>query len=518
MSEHEQGESRRKFLQKIAALLCCQSLLKPLSAGADESVSDKLPFKVSNWTGDDFTIGHKLRAGDLPTFPASPERTVDFVIIGGGIAGLTAAHKLKDKDILLLEQYDSIGGHARGGSYRGIDYSWGSAYTSTINGTTGELFSDLGIKPVELDTDRNSWYWQQKWYGGVKSSTTNELYGQFDRLMATAGPIFNKLQKEEDQEMSPAFAELDATPFASCFKDFSAEFTSIIDSFCRSSLCGGINQISALAGYSLLAKLVSPIHVFKGGNAAITRALMSSLSSSGTGRMLTNTFVWKVEIQNDGASVIYTTADGVCHRVQCRHAIIATSPMVAARQLSHIENQLRAQLLMFKFGSYLVANCLMKKKLFNESYDCFVGAPYTFADITVAETPYTATGSYTASMGSVLTVYQPYPAGSEGRALLMTGDRQQFARQLAGELEKLIEGFEKDLDEMVLTRWGHALAILGPGYYTRLKKIQPFQERFSLAHSSIAGGPTIEAALRGGTLSAQNALKIPPKVSMLVGL
>ena len=38
------------------------------------------------------------------------ETIYDTVIIGGGIAGLTAAYMLRDKNILLLEQEDRFGG------------------------------------------------------------------------------------------------------------------------------------------------------------------------------------------------------------------------------------------------------------------------------------------------------------------------------------------------------------------------------------------------------------------------
>lgn len=515
----EDRESRRNFLQKLATLMCWQLMAEQVSklpCRAQEPAARQLPFKVSAWTGDDFSIGHQLRNGKLPEFPNAAERTVDFVIVGGGVAGLTAAHALKDHDFVLLEQYGAAGGHARGGSFRGVDYSWGSAYTGTTDDTSSKLFADLGIKPVKLEASRNAWYWQEKWFSGVSSAADNELFKQFNKLIAEARSATGKIQWGEGRQYSPDFLRLDTTPFASCFKDYNLQFASLIDSYCRSAFCGGIDQISALAGYALLADLDEPIHVFKGGNSAIARALVASIESTGKNRIFTDTFVWKVEVQDNGASIVYSTADGTCHRIQCRHAIVATSPMVAARQLSHVEDSLRGQLLMFKFGSYLVANCLTKKKLFNGAYDSYVGQPFTFADLIVAETPYMAVGEYKPSMGSVLTVYQPYPAGSAGRSLLMAGDRENFAREISSQLETLVTGLCSELDEMVLTRWGHALAIVAPGYFSRLQKIKPLQERFSLAHSTITGGPSVNAAIRGGELAAKNALKAPTKVSMLV--
>lgn len=502
-----EAQSRRAFLRNLALIFAGGSFVDSREAFAEEISESKLPFKISPWTGDDFTLGHKLRLGDVPASPLASERKVDVVIVGGGIAGLTAAHKLKDQDVLLLEQYDSAGGHARGGRFRGIDYSWGSAYASTEDGAANELYAELNIKPTVLSAEKNSWYWQQRWCSAGGRSANSELKDNFDKLLKQSAPVLLAVRKDANGERSAQFAELDGSLFSSVLKDYPEPFVNLVDSYCRSAFCGGINQISALAGYSLLEDLQSPVAVFYGGNSAIAKALSDSVAKAGVGRVVTGAFVWKVEMKDEGAVILYSTADGACHKIECRHVIVATSPMVAARQLAHVEDKLRAQLLMFKFGAYLVANCLMKEKVFEQSYDCFTASPEGFTDLVVAEAPYIASNQYKPEMGSVLTVYQPYSPGSPGRALMLAGDRAMFARKITEQLESLIDKFLPAMEEMVLTRWGHAIAIPGPGYFSRLNKINLMLPGLSLAHSSLAGGPYVEAAIKGGSMAAANAKK-----------
>lgn len=527
MPSKSDHESRRKFLKSLGILLGCQYLgtnvfaaqdTPAARAGNEGSAAGK--YKIGAWTGDDFTLGHKLRAGEFPTFPEKAEKKVDFVIVGGGISGLTAAYNLKDQDFLLLEQYADMGGHSRGSSYEGIDYSYGAAYIGPVDGIYGELYSALSIEPVALPPDRNQFFFENEWYVGPNGDSKKPFYKEFDRFLKECEPIWKDLPEEPEPTKVPTgnMAKLDSTLFSSCLTGYSKEFISVINSFCRSSFGGGVNELSALAAYSLLQDLVSETHVFKGGNPAIGRALAKKVEAAGSQRCFKNAFVWKVEVKEGGASVVYSLADGSVHRVDCKHVIVATPPLVASRQLAHIPDMQKAQLFAFKYCSYLVANLLMKKKLFNGHYDCFVGDPFTLADITVAETPYMKTNTYKPEMGSVLTVYQPYSNGVEGRMLFMADNREETASNVVKQVEKLVPGFLSAIDEVVLTRWGHALAIIGPNYFSRLANIHKLQasNAYSLCHSSLYGWPAVECAITAGTTCAGRAKKLAANPGFVV--
>ncbi|HEY9787509.1 MAG TPA: FAD/NAD(P)-binding protein, partial [Candidatus Obscuribacterales bacterium] len=169
--------TRRDFLKQLAIFLAAGSGAALADALAQQAARAwpelRGELKIAPWTGDDFTFGHRLRDLKTPVFPDKIERTVDFVIIGGGIAGLCAAYYLKDHNFLLLEQYEDLGGHARGGNYKGIGYSYASQYFNYADGLIGELLHALGLNPVKLDTTKNAWLWEKNWLPGVSGQDSN---------------------------------------------------------------------------------------------------------------------------------------------------------------------------------------------------------------------------------------------------------------------------------------------------------------------------------------------------------
>ena len=74
----------------------------------------------------------------------------DTVIIGGGLSGLTAAWHLREKDILVLESEDRIGGRLYSLQRDGYWLNLGAGVFSSGKSHVRDLVDELGLKTISI--------------------------------------------------------------------------------------------------------------------------------------------------------------------------------------------------------------------------------------------------------------------------------------------------------------------------------------------------------------------------------
>jgi len=100
--------------------------------------------------GPSATLGHRLRDGFRPLPPGPPERR-EVVVLGGGIAGLSAAWRLARAgldDFAVLELEPEAGGTAVSGQGKVAPHPWGAHYVpvpSPENRALTRLLKELGV-------------------------------------------------------------------------------------------------------------------------------------------------------------------------------------------------------------------------------------------------------------------------------------------------------------------------------------------------------------------------------------
>ena len=81
---------------------------------------------------------------------ARSEHVHDAVIVGGGIAGLAAAWDLRNRDILVLEASDRLGGRIRSEQRGEYWLNLGAHVFSGPGSATGRLVADVGVESVPV--------------------------------------------------------------------------------------------------------------------------------------------------------------------------------------------------------------------------------------------------------------------------------------------------------------------------------------------------------------------------------
>src|SRR5688572_21681636 len=118
MSTFNRREILAAFLGlPVAFAACRRTAVPPLPAGEIVGASD--------------VFGHRLRDSQPIEVSTDAWEHVPVVIVGGGVAGLTAAWRLLKsgfEDFVLLELENAPGGTSRSGSNRFISFPWGAHY------------------------------------------------------------------------------------------------------------------------------------------------------------------------------------------------------------------------------------------------------------------------------------------------------------------------------------------------------------------------------------------------------
>ena len=164
--------TRRDFLNGAALTLAAGSTLSPKSlialeqattgtaiGGPEQSYYPPILTGIRGSHAGSFEVAHNLAwRGNKPEQYTQLDETYDLVIVGGGISGLASAYLYRqqagaDKKILILDNHDDFGGHAKrnefklgdrtllgiGGSVNLESY----AFSDTVNRVLEELGVDL---------------------------------------------------------------------------------------------------------------------------------------------------------------------------------------------------------------------------------------------------------------------------------------------------------------------------------------------------------------------------------------
>ncbi|HKW65399.1 MAG TPA: FAD-dependent oxidoreductase [Candidatus Acidoferrum sp.] len=495
---------RRKFLGTGSAALV------GLSLKSEKRIE-------GGFVNDSFQMGHLLR--DRASFPP-PKRIEKFpvVIVGGGIAGLSAAWRLRKRgfaDFVLLEMNAQAGGNARWGENEFTAYPWAAHYVP-VPGPKAiyvrELFEDLGaLKDGQWEerylafSPQERLFLYGRWQDGIEPAVglTQKDREQFQRLEN----LFTEFRKGGsftiplERGRSSKDAALDHISFADWLREQGFDSRLLLwymNYACRDDYGALAADTSAWAGIHYFSSREpeekGPL-TWPEGNGWITRRLLERVGQN----IRSNHMVHRVTPGRTGVSVFAGDTE-----FQAEFLIFAAPTFLASYLF---ENLPRLQ--DFVYSPWLTANLTL------ERYPESRGAEPSW-DTVFLDSP---TLGYVDAMHQSLrthvdrTVWTFYWALAEGapahnRQFLLDKDWSFWKEAVLRDLERVHRDIRQCVSRIDVMRMGHAMIrpAVGSIFSEERSRIRTFQDRVFFANSDLSAISIFEEAQHHGVEAAQKVL------------
>lgn len=512
------------------------------------------------FVGTSHEAGHRLRDGLRPAPADDAWKTADVVIVGGGVAGLSAARQLKQAgvDFVLLELEPEVGGTAVSGESPVVAYPWAAHYLPVPlphNAELIELLDEMDLLEGRTDDGapivaeqflcrdpQERLFIDGKWQEGLFpwAHASDDDIAQLKSFQAA----IDRWVAWRDSDGKRAFS----IPVANCSTNdevlgldnlsmqqwmtdhgwTSRHLKWYVDYACRDDYGLNLDQTSAWAGIFYFAARVSEPGVesqsfitWPEGNGRLVDHLrayvadhiltghaVSQIVPPGDDTIGDEKFT-KVIVFQTTSSKSQTSSPPEAQGWRARHVIFAAPPFLTPHLVSGYREHGPGCIRDFEFGSWLVANLHLDDR---PSDNGFVMS----WDNVIYDSPslgyVTATHQRGIDRGpTVLTYYYPlcHASTKVARERLLRLSWEEWADVVLSDLERAhpeIRSLTRRLDIM---RWGHAMIRPTPGFISgpaRAECSKPFRN-IHFAHSALSGIPLFEEAFHHGNRAASAILE-----------
>jgi protoporphyrinogen oxidase len=432
----------------------------------------------------------------------------DVVVVGGGIAGLTAAYRLREHRILLLEAGDEVGGRVKS-SQRGPYWVNLGAQFLAGEGPLWALVSELGLETFSLRESHPALALRNKL---VVSEVPARAALQLPlSLSARLGMVrlglklrrtYKRLARNRDATDAQRFRErLDQVSSEEYFSEpRNEDVQAILRAFIRFWMGAEPHEVSAghtalYIGLSVASlREVPPFSLVDGGNQRIPAALAESLGE----RILTTATVSDVVRRDGVVEVSYSCPGGDARTVTARECIVAVPAYVALEIVSGLSDEERRALDAVRYGAYVSVGFFTGERG-SRPWDHIYAATVVDKSFQVVSNPATVLhrGEGRARGGALLV----YAGGDPARQLLERSDAE-IVNAFQTDLEDLLPGLNSSIEEAVVQRWPKAIPYWEPGGRGLTKALREPSVQIHFAADYLAY-PSMQVAATAATTTAR---------------
>jgi glycine/D-amino acid oxidase-like deaminating enzyme len=502
--------TRREF---IAGVVAAPALVR---------LTRKAPRPIAGgFVEDGMTLGHSLRDG-LAAPPRVPERRrVRVAIVGGGVAGLSAAWELDRRgfrDFVVLELLDRAGGNARSGANEVSAYPWAAHYVPVPGPRATlvrELFEELGLLRDGVWDERSLCFSPQErlfmfgeWHAGVEpefamTAADRADFRRFADVVAAhhaSGeftiPSALGVRRDSPLDRLSMDAWLTAQGFTS------PRLRWYVDYACRDDFGAAARQSSAWAGIHYFAAREpneqGPL-TWPAGNGWIVERLLAKLSA------YVRTGAPVARVRREGSRWRLTTP-GVEYEADV--VVWAAPAFVAPYVVDELHD--RRHRADFVYSPWLTANLTL------ERWPAERGFPPAWDNV-IYDSPglgYVVATHQSLRTSEERTVWTYYHAFAEltpeqARQQLLTRDWAYWRDRILDDLSRAHPDIHDCVSRIDVLRLGHAMIRPTVGFLILPDRTAPASlPQFFHAHSDQSGLSLFEEAQYHGVTAAREALSV----------
>ena len=349
------NKSKRNFLKTIGTSILILPFL--------QFCGDKILGLIIKLSGTNHILGHRLRFQDFPK-PVK-EINIDYLIIGGGIAGLSAGRQLSKKgifDFLIIELEKDLGGNSSNGENQYSKFPLGAHYLPLPNFEDKELLKFLEEVKIITGYENNGFpvfdeqqltfapderlFYKNSWQEGLipKSGNSDLENNEFDVFFSKmndyrlAKGLDNKflfdipVSKVSDDLENKKLDSITMKKWLDINHFSTKPLHDYVDYCCKDDFGLGADYVSAWAGIHYFAARKQNLKhnndcvlTWPEGNAR----LANHLQKYSENKNIKNHLVYNVKIENNKAiATIFDNSKNTSTKIVAKKIIMATPQFV----------------------------------------------------------------------------------------------------------------------------------------------------------------------------------------------
>ena len=513
-----------------------------LAACSSESSSR---FPEGEIVGQSASLGHILRENRNFEVPLDNWETKKVAIIGGGIAGLSAAWKFRKanfNDFILLELEKVVGGTARSGQGLPVGYPWGAHYLPVPFEENHELRDLLGEMEILVGGGEGSpgivpeqylcrepeerVFYKGRWYEGLylNAGSSDDDKRQYDAFQKQIDYWVNWRDAKGNRAFvvpigsgstDATVTSLDKITFGEWLRqnNFTSErLVWYCDYACRDDYGLKLDQTSAWAGLFYFCSRMrksgeesQPFITCPEGNGQFVNYFHDVVKDN----VRPSQIVVSVIPKDNGIDVVYLDGDSL-RGIHCQKAIFAAPMFTAPYVIRGFREDPPFAAGEFRHNSWFVANLFLKDRPKPRFIKDF---PLAWDNV-LYDSPslgyVTATHQKGIDYGpTILTYYYPMCGEENGRTNLFNYEWRDLADVCLTDLSRAHPDIYDLTDRIDIMRWGHAMVSPRPNFIwggIREEAVKPYRN-IHFAHTDLSGVALFEEAFYHGVRAAQAILE-----------